>query len=103
MIERIKRILFSPKTEWEKIKSESTMIAQVLTGYAVPLALIPAFFGLLGYALIGVNVGIFGTIRYPFGSAIVWAIVWYILTLVGLYVNAIVVNALASSFDSIQL
>ncbi|MEO0094354.1 MAG: Yip1 family protein [candidate division WOR-3 bacterium] len=101
MIERIKGILFSPKTEWEKIKGEPTSIAQVLTGYAVPLALIPAIFGFLGYVLIGVNVGMFGVIRYPFVSAIVWAIVWFILTLVGLYVEGIVINALAPSFDSV--
>lgn len=101
MIERIKGILFSPKTEWEKIKSEATNIAQVLTGYAVPMALIPAVFGFLGYVLIGINIGMFGVVRYPFASAIVWAIVWYILTLVGLYIEGIVINALAPSFDSV--
>ncbi len=100
MIERIKGILFSPKAEWEKIKSESTGIAQVLTGYAIPLALIPAVFGFLGYVLIGVNYGMFGVIRYPLTSGIVWAIVWFIMTLVGLYIIGIVINALAPSFDS---
>uniref|UniRef100_A0A7V1EH62 DUF1282 domain-containing protein n=1 Tax=candidate division WOR-3 bacterium TaxID=2052148 RepID=A0A7V1EH62_UNCW3 len=100
MIERIKGILFSPKTEWEKIKAEQTTIAQVLTGYAVPLALIPAIFGFLGYVLIGINIGMFGVIRYPFASAIVWAIVWFIFTLIGLYIEGIVINALAPSFDS---
>ncbi|MEO0122498.1 MAG: Yip1 family protein [candidate division WOR-3 bacterium] len=100
MIERIKGILFSPKTEWEKIKSEPTNIAQVLTGYAIPLALIPAIFGFLGYVLIGVNFGMLGVIRYPFASAIVWAIVWFIFTLIGLYIEGIVINALAPSFDS---
>jgi|UniRef100_A0A7C4TDF9 hypothetical protein len=101
MIERIKGILFSPKTEWEKIKSEPIGIAQVLTGYLVPMALIPAIFGFFGYMLIGVNFGMFGMIRYPFTSAIVWAIVWFILTIVGLYVEGIVINALAPSFDSV--
>jgi len=100
MIERIKGILFSPKTEWEKIKAEQTTIAQVLTGYAIPLALIPAIFGFLGYVIIGVNIGMFGVIRYPFTSAIVWAIVWFIFTLIGLYIEGIVINALAPSFDS---
>ncbi|MEO0226838.1 MAG: Yip1 family protein [candidate division WOR-3 bacterium] len=102
MIERIKGILLSPKTEWEKIKSEPTTMAQVLTGYAVPLALIPAVCGLIGNALIGVNVGFMGIIRYPIASALVWAIVFYILTLIGLYIEGIVINALAPSFDSVQ-
>lgn len=105
MIERIKNILFSPKTEWEKIKAETTGIAQVLTGYAVPLALLPAIFGMLGFALIGQRYGfgpISGVFRIPFTYAIVWAIVQYILTLVGLYVEGIVINALAPSFGSTQ-
>lgn len=102
MIERIKGILFSPKTEWEKIKAESTGIGQVMTSYAIPLALIPAIFGFLGYVLIGINIGMFGTIRYPFTSAIIWAIVWFIMTLVGLYIEGIVINALAPSFNSVQ-
>ncbi len=101
MVERIKGILFSPKTEWEKIKAEPTNIAQVMTGYAVPLVLIPAIFGFLGYTLIGISGGMLGFIRYPFVSAIVWAIVWFILTLVGLYIEGIVINALAPSFDSV--
>jgi hypothetical protein len=102
MIERIKGILFSPKTEWDKIKTEQTGIGQVMTGYAIPMVLIPVIFGFLGYVLIGVNVGMFGTIRYPFVSGIVWAIVWFVMTLVGLYIEGIVINALAPSFDSVQ-
>jgi len=102
LIERIKNILFSPREEWEKIKAETTGIAQVMTGYAVLLALIPAIFGLLGYSLIGVSMGVFGVIRYPFTYGLIWAIIWYILTLVGLYVDGIIINALAPSFDSKQ-
>ncbi len=101
MMERIRGILFSPKTEWEKIKGEPAAMAQVMTGYAVPLALIPAVCGLIGNALIGVNIGFLGTIRYPIASALVWAIVFYILTLIGLYVDGIIINALAPSFDSV--
>jgi len=100
MIERIKNILISPKTEWVKIKSEPAGIAQVFTGYAIPLALIPALFGFIGRALIGVNLGILGTFRIPFAYAIAWAIVYYVLSLIALYAFALVINALATSFAS---
>uniref|UniRef100_A0A7C4XVU8 DUF1282 domain-containing protein n=1 Tax=candidate division WOR-3 bacterium TaxID=2052148 RepID=A0A7C4XVU8_UNCW3 len=103
MVDKIKGILFSPKTEWEKIKSEPLTMGQVLTGYAVPLALIPAICGLIGNTLIGVYVGpLGGVIHYPFVSGLIWAIIFYILTLIGLYIDGIVVNALAPSFDSVQ-
>jgi len=100
MIERIKNILISPKTEWEKIKAEPAGIAQVFTGYAIPLALIPAVFGFLGRALIGINLGILGTFRIPFAYSLAWAIVFYVLSLVSLYVFALIINALAPSFGS---
>jgi hypothetical protein len=100
MIERIKNILIAPKTEWEKIKGEPAGIAQVFTGYAIPLALIPAVFGFLGRALIGINLGILGTFRIPFVYSIAWAIVFYVLSLVSLYVFALIINALAPSFGS---
>ena len=105
MIERIKNILFSPKTEWEKIKAEATNTAQIFTGYAVPLALIPPVFGMLGLALIGQRYGfgpISGVFRIPFTYALIWAIVYYVLTLVALFVEGIVINALAPSFGSKQ-
>lgn len=100
MIERIKNILISPKTEWIKIKSEPTTIGQVFMSYAVPLALIPAVFGFLGRALIGMSFGILGSIRIPIAYSLAWAIVYYILSLIFLYVFALVINALAPSFAS---
>ena len=100
MIERIKNILISPKTEWEKIKSEPAGIAQVFTGYAIPLSLISAVFGFLGLAVIGVSLGILGSYHIPFGIALVWGVVYFVLGLVGLYVFALIINALASSFGS---
>jgi hypothetical protein len=102
MIERIKNILFSPKTEWEKIKAEPTGIAQVLTGYAMPLAAIPAIFGMIGLAVIGINLGFFGTYRLPFTYALIRYVVWYVLMLAGLFLDSIVINALAPSFESKQ-
>jgi small-conductance mechanosensitive channel len=103
MIERIKNILFSPKTEWEKIKTETTNTMQVFTGYAIPLALITPIFGLLGLAIIGQRYGfgpISGVFRIPFTYAIVWGVVYYILNLVALFVEGIVINALANPFGS---
>lgn len=93
MFEKVKSILFNPKETWPRIKDDEEGFGQVLTGYAIPLAAIPAFFGLLGYAI---------TFRIFFGFVLIWAIVLYILTLVGLYIEGIVINALAPSFGSQQ-
>ena len=103
MIQRIKDILFKPKETWLQIKAEATGIGQVFTGYAMILAALPAVCGLLGFTLVGQSFGpITGFFRIPFTAALIWAIVWYILTLVALYVEGLVINALAPSFGSKQ-
>jgi len=105
LIQRVKEILLNPKDTWLKIKDETTGIAQVFTGYAMPLALLPAVFGMLGYALIGHRYGfgpVSGVYRVSFPYALIWAIISYVLTLIGLYIEGIVINALAPSFGSKQ-
>jgi len=103
MIQRVKDIIFKPKETWPQIKTEATGIGQVFTGYAMILAALPAVFGLLGFTLVGQSFGpITGFFRIPFTYALVWAIVWYVLTLVALYVEGLVINALAPSFGSKQ-
>jgi hypothetical protein len=103
MIQRVKDIIFKPKETWPQIKAEATGIGQVFTGYAMILAALPAVFGLLGFTLVGQSFGpITGFFRIPFTYALVWAIVWYVLTLVALYVEGLVINALAPSFGSKQ-
>jgi len=103
IIERVKSIITKPKETWELIKSEPATISQVMISYVVPLALIPAIFGIIGRSLIGRTYHILittVTIRVPIGYSIVWAIVWYILTLIGLYIEGMIINALAPTFDS---
>jgi hypothetical protein len=103
MIQRIKDILVKPKETWPQIKAEATGIGQVFTGYAMILAALPALCGLLGFTLVGQSFGpITGFFRIPFTYALVWAIVWYALILVALYIEGLVINALAPSFGSKQ-
>ncbi len=66
------------------IKGENLTIADMFTKYAMILAAIPAVAGFIGYVVIGVSFG-FGTFRMPFGTALVWAILTYILSLGGVF------------------
>jgi len=91
-----------PKEEWVKIKGESTSIAQLFTSYAAILAAVPAVAQFIGNGLIGRRVPFVGWVRLPIGSALFQAILYYIFTLVSVYVFGIVINALAPSFGSKQ-
>ncbi len=103
LVERVRDILLHPKNTWVKIKDESVSFGQVLTNYAIPLAAIPAVFGLLGLTVVGISLGV-GNIVYRISVrvAFLWAVVYYVLTLVGLYLEGIIINALAPSFNSQQ-
>ncbi len=87
LIERVKGIILSPKTEWEKIAAESTDVKSLYMGYAMILAAIPA-------------IALFiSMLRFSVGAAIGFAAAHYILGLVALFVVSLIVNALAPTFD----
>ena len=102
LIARAQAIILKPKEEWVKIKGESTPIAQLFTSYAVFLAAIPAIARFIGYGLVGRRVPFVGWTRFAIGSALFEAILYYVFTLVIVYVFGIVINALAPSFGSKQ-
>jgi hypothetical protein len=98
LVDRVKRILLSPRTEWEVIDAEQTTPAALYTGYIAPLAAIGPIAGLIGYTVFGVPVPI-GTIRVPLGSALTGAVLGYVLTLAGTYILALIIDALAPTFN----
>jgi len=97
LIKRVKNILLTPKTEWQVIKGEPLSIAGMFTKYAMILAAIPAVAGFIGYVVIGVSFG-FGTFRMPFSTALIWAILTYILSLGGIFLLAFIIDTLAPTF-----
>jgi hypothetical protein len=99
LVDRVKNLLLSPAKEWEVIKTETWTTAELFTKYAIILAAIPAVAGLLGYSFFGISYG-FGAIKLGFGSSLTWAILTYVLSLVGVFVLAFIIDALAPSFGS---
>ncbi|HEY4647636.1 MAG TPA: Yip1 family protein [Gemmatimonadales bacterium] len=99
LVDRVKRILTSPRTEWQVIDAEPTTPAQLYTGYIVPLAAIGPIAQLIGYSVFGISVPFMGTYRVPIGSAISSALVTYILSLAAVYVLALIIDGLAPTFN----
>jgi hypothetical protein len=100
LFERAKNILLTPAKEWEVVKTEQTTIAVLFTKYAMILAAIPAIAGFIGYSVFGISLGIFGTYKIPIATGILWAVLMYVLSLVGVFVVAFIIDALATSFGS---
>jgi hypothetical protein len=99
LVDRVKRILLSPKTEWEVIDAEAATPSELYTRYIMPLAAIGPIAQLIGFSVFGISVPFVGTYRVPIGSAITQAVVSYLLMLAGTYLLALIIDALAPTFN----
>ena len=100
LVERVRQLLLSPRTEWEVIDAESTTPAALYTGYVMPLAAIGPIAQVIGYTVFGITVPFLGTFRVPIGSAVTTAIVTYILTLIGTYLLGLIIDGLGPTFGA---
>ena len=97
LLDRAKAILLTPKTEWPVIEAESATTGSLITGYAIPLAAIPAVAGFIGWSVVGISV--LGTsIKLPMSDALVGALVRFVGGLIGVFVLGLIIDALAPSF-----
>ena len=99
LVDRVKNILLTPKTEWDVIDAEPTTVADLYKGYIIPLAAIGPVAQAIGSSVFGYTVPFIGSYRTPPGAAITGALVSYALTLLGVYVLALIIDALAPSFN----
>jgi hypothetical protein len=97
-MERVKGILLKPKEEWQVIASEPGTPQALYPSYIIPLAAIGPVASVIGLALIGISVPMGGTIRIGLFGALASAIVALVLALVGVYVLALIIDALAPAF-----
>jgi Yip1-like protein len=95
LITRITNILKQPAQEWPVIAAEPTDAATLMTGYAAPLAAIPAVCSWIGWSLIGI-----GFYRRGLIAGLAAAIVSWVFALVGAFIGAVVIEKLAPTFKS---
>jgi hypothetical protein len=88
LVERVKGIILTPKTEWPVIAGESGDVAYLFANYVAILAAIPAVCGFIGAVLIGASIG----------AALIGAVLKYLLTFVAVYIVAWIIDLLAPTF-----
>jgi hypothetical protein len=97
IVERIKAILTTPRTEWPAAAAEPATVQSLYAGYIAIVAALPIIAGFIKGSLIGS--GAFGiTVRTPIGMGIVGMLLYYVLALVIVYLVALIINALAPTF-----
>jgi hypothetical protein len=93
LIERAKQTLLSPKSEWEVIDAEQTTTAELYKDYIVPLAANGPVAQIIGTMVVGIM-----GYRPAFVAVIAGSLVGYVLTLVGTYILALIIDVLAPNF-----
>jgi hypothetical protein len=97
LIARIRGLILNPSAEWDVIDTEPATVNSLYVGYACLLAAIPAVAGLVRGFFPMCVLGICVHLNPIY--MVVGAIVDYLLGLAGLYVTALIIDALAPSFD----
>jgi hypothetical protein len=103
LVDRVKNILLTPKTEWPVIEQEQSDVKSLYVGYIMILAAIPAIAHLISSMVLGGMAGaIAGRAGIGMGMGggfgIGFAVFQYVVTLVVIFVVALIVDALAPSF-----
>lgn len=98
IVNRIRNILLSPRTEWPVIDAEQDTPHTLLTRFVLPLVLLGTAAAFIGYGLIGIDAIFFKLKGIKWGA---WfAIRQLISGIVGYYTAVYVIDALAPSFSS---
>lgn len=100
LVERAKNIMLTPKTEWQAVAAEATPDSQVIVGYVLPLAAVAAIAGFIGMSLVGMSMGMFGSVRMPIAWGFASAVYHLVMAIVMVYVLAFIIDALAPSFGA---
>lgn len=98
VIQRARSLLVSPRTEWPVIAAERATVVDLYRDYIMIVAAIPPICqfvktSILGYAWHG-----FRVYRLGIGQGLTAALVEYIVSLIAVYVVAVVIEALAPTF-----
>jgi Yip1 domain len=91
LVERVKAILLSPRTEWVAVAQERATMSDLFIKYVAILAAIPELAHLIGQRFIGET-------RDPFTSLLMRAVIAYAVTFVMVYIIAAVINLLAGRY-----
>ena len=74
LVDRVKNILLTPKTEWPVIAGETSSTGDLMGGYVAPLAGIAVLCGFVGHSIVGMSMPFVGTYRIPIIAGISMAV-----------------------------
>ena len=98
LVQRVRNILVTPQTEWPVIAAEPSTIASIYRNYVAVLAAIGPLCLLIGMLVF--SGGGLDAFRFMGSAVIGYVVALYLLTLVGVYLLALIIEALAPTFGA---
>lgn len=100
LVDRVKNILITPRTEWDVIAAEAKPTQALITGYVLPLAAVAALAAFIGQVLIGVSAPFVGTVRIGMVAGLVGLVFSIVMSVVMVFVVGFIADALAPTFGA---
>lgn len=98
LVDRAKNIILKPGAEWDRIDVEPATTNDLFVGYALILAAIGPVCHAVGMVVFGLGVPGIAVYHASPIAALLTAIVTYVLTLAGVFVLGLIIEALAPTF-----
>ncbi len=100
LVNRVQKIILSPNSEWDVIDKEPADVPGTLTGYVAPLVIVGVLASAIGLFIFGYGSAFGIVVRPSIMTIVVGAILRAVLAIVGVYVMAFIIDALAPSFGA---
>ena len=98
LIARVKAILLAPSATWPTIAAEPSSAGAIYGRYVAPLAAIGVIAAFIGQTLIGYDVPLLGHMRSGIVAGLGAVVLGYLMSFVGVFVIAWLVDVLAPTF-----
>ncbi len=102
LLNRVKNIILSPKSEWQVIQAEQTTVKDIIFKYVAILAAIPPVASIIGMGIIVGFSFMHTTMLGSLVASLLWSVLSYISSIIAVIVSAAIINALAPVFKSMK-
>ncbi len=102
MLSHLFGLFINPKAEWEVIRDKPCRIGSGLCAYVFILAAIPPVSGYIGTTTFGWEIGAREAVKLSSESAMIIAIAYYLVMLVGVFTMGFMIHWMSKTYDTEQ-
>jgi len=102
MLSHLFGILFNPSEEWKKIRDDDCTVGKCFCGYVFIMAAIAPISGYFGTTQFGWQIGAREAVKLSPDSALLIAIAFYLITLIGVFSMGLMIHWMSKTYDAEQ-